>query len=344
MAASLQLAIFMSAAIALGFAGVQAGAAQLCSEYYDRTCPVVHRVARRVLKKAHESDVRIYASLTRLHFHDCFVQGCDGSILLDNSSSIASEKFATPNNNSARGYPVVDAVKAALEEVCPGVVSCADILAIAAKISVQLSGGPRWRVPLGRRDGTTANNLPSPFDNLTTLQQKFGAVGLDDTGHRPCRPLRYRVIILHLHEHRCIVVACITRTVDACRGAYVRARAVPVRDGAAVQLQRHEPAGPDAGQGVPGVPLPAVPEGRRQRVGAQRPRPGHAGHLRQRLLHQHRGAPRDAAVRPGAAVDALRAHGADRPPLRRQPEGVLQELRQVHDQHGEHPGADGEPG
>ncbi|AQL08220.1 Peroxidase 53 [Zea mays] len=317
MAASLQLAIFMSAAIALGFAGVQAGAAQLCSEYYDRTCPVVHRVARRVLKKAHESDVRIYASLTRLHFHDCFVQGCDGSILLDNSSSIASEKFATPNNNSARGYPVVDAVKAALEEVCPGVVSCADILAIAAKISVQLSGGPRWRVPLGRRDGTTANNLPSPFDNLTTLQQKFGAVGLDDTGHRPCRPLR---------------------------GAYVRARAVPVRDGAAVQLQRHEPAGPDAGQGVPGVPLPAVPEGRRQRVGAQRPRPGHAGHLRQRLLHQHRGAPRDAAVRPGAAVDALRAHGADRPPLRRQPEGVLQELRQVHDQHGEHPGADGEPG
>ena len=49
-----------------------------------------------------------------------------------------SEKFATPNNNSARGYPVVDAVKAALEEACPGVVSCADILAIAAKISVEL--------------------------------------------------------------------------------------------------------------------------------------------------------------------------------------------------------------
>ena len=73
MAASLQLAIFMSAAIALGF-GVRAGEAQLSSEYYGQTCPVVHRVARRVLKKAHEADVRIYASLTRLHFHDCFVQ------------------------------------------------------------------------------------------------------------------------------------------------------------------------------------------------------------------------------------------------------------------------------
>jgi peroxidase len=188
MACSLQLAVLMFAAVALGF-GVRAGAAELCSEYYDQTCPDVHRVVRRVLKKAHEADVRIYASLTRLHFHDCFVQvkkssrpvpcsadghdagrlrrlpcparaaaphhtyvrsepagmclflgrqGCDGSILLDNSSSIVSEKFATPNNNSARGYPVVDAVKAALEEACPGVVSCADILAIAAKISVEL--------------------------------------------------------------------------------------------------------------------------------------------------------------------------------------------------------------
>ncbi|CAL4921671.1 unnamed protein product [Urochloa decumbens] len=177
--------LLFAAAAALVF-GARAGAAQLCSEYYDGTCPGVHRIVRRVLKKAHEADVRIYASLTRLHFHDCFVQGCDGSILLDNSSSIVSEKFARPNNGSARGYPVVDAVKAALEEACPGVVSCADILAIAAKISVELSGGPRWRVPLGRRDGTTANitaanNLPSPFDNLTTLQQKFGAVGLDDT-------------------------------------------------------------------------------------------------------------------------------------------------------------------
>ncbi|KAF0913443.1 hypothetical protein E2562_022223 [Oryza meyeriana var. granulata] len=174
--------------VAVVFAAVAgASSAQLCEKYYDGTCPDVHRIVRRVLKGARQDDPRIFASLTRLHFHDCFVQGCDASILLDNSTSIVSEKFATPNNNSARGYPVVDAIKAALEEACPGVVSCADILAIAAKISVELSGGPRWRMPLGRRDGTTANltgannNLPSPRDNLTTLQQKFAAVGLDVT-------------------------------------------------------------------------------------------------------------------------------------------------------------------
>lgn len=48
------------------------------------------------------------------------------------------------------------------------------------------AGGPRWRVLLGRRDGTTtnvesANNLPSPFDSLDKLQEKFRNVNLDDT-------------------------------------------------------------------------------------------------------------------------------------------------------------------
>ncbi|XP_047084007.1 peroxidase A2-like [Lolium rigidum] len=182
-------AVLLAVAVAL-VVGVGGGAAQqqqLSEKFYEGSCPSVHRVVRRVLKAAHRADARIYASLTRLHFHDCFVQGCDGSILLDNSSSVVSEKYARPNNNSARGFEVVDDVKAALEKACPSVVSCADILAIAAKVSVELSGGPRWRVPLGRRDGTTANItganslLPSPRNNLTILQRKFAAVGLDDT-------------------------------------------------------------------------------------------------------------------------------------------------------------------
>ena len=65
-------------------------------------------------------------------------QGCDGSILLDNADGIVSEKDANPNINSADGYSVVDDIKTALENVCPGVVSCADILTIASQISVSL--------------------------------------------------------------------------------------------------------------------------------------------------------------------------------------------------------------
>jgi hypothetical protein len=63
------------------------------------------------------------------------LQGCDGSILLDGSNS---EKLAGPNLNSARGFEVVDAIKADLEKACPGVVSCADVLALAAKYGVLL--------------------------------------------------------------------------------------------------------------------------------------------------------------------------------------------------------------
>lgn len=66
------------------------------------------------------------------------VQGCDGSILLDDTSSFTGEKTAGPNNNSVRGFEVIDKIKSQVEKACPGVVSCADIVAIAARHSVKI--------------------------------------------------------------------------------------------------------------------------------------------------------------------------------------------------------------
>ncbi|KDO57833.1 hypothetical protein CISIN_1g024722mg [Citrus sinensis] len=124
------------------------------------------------------------ASLIRLHFHDCFVQGCDASILLDDSSSIDSEKNALPNFKSARGFEVIDSVKSQLERVCPGVVSCADIVAVAARDASFAVGGPSWTVKLGRKDSTTASrslaeNLPSFTDGLDKLISTFATKGLN---------------------------------------------------------------------------------------------------------------------------------------------------------------------
>ncbi|KAF9611107.1 hypothetical protein IFM89_027000 [Coptis chinensis] len=114
-------------------------------------------------------------------------KGCEGSLLLDNSSSIWTEKDAGLNVASVRGFLVVDNIKTAAENACPGVVSCADILAIAAEASVSLAGGRSWNVLLGRRDSRTANFvganrfLPSAFEGLTNITVKFAALNLSVT-------------------------------------------------------------------------------------------------------------------------------------------------------------------
>ncbi|AES64748.1 putative peroxidase [Medicago truncatula] len=161
--------------------------AQLDNSFYRDTCPNVHSIVREVLRNVSKTDPRILASLIRLHFHDCFVQGCDASILLNTTSTITSEQTAFGNNNSIRGLDVVNQIKTAVENACPNTVSCADILALAAEISSVLANGPDWKVPLGRRDSLTANltlaniNLPSPAFNLTQLKSNFDNQGLDAT-------------------------------------------------------------------------------------------------------------------------------------------------------------------
>ena len=117
------------------------------------------------------------------------VQGCDASILLDpTSDNPQPEKLGIPNFPSMRGYEVIDVAKAELEAKCPGTVSCADVVAFAARdASFFLSGGGGvdFAMPAGRYDGNvslaseTLPNLPPPFAGLQQLERMFADKGLD---------------------------------------------------------------------------------------------------------------------------------------------------------------------
>ncbi|GMI90475.1 peroxidase 52 [Hibiscus trionum] len=155
--------------------------AQLSTDFYSESCPDLFPTVKSTVHSAIKKEARMGASLLRLFFHDCFVNGCDGSLLLDGASG---EKNAAPNVNSARGFDVMDDIKSAVENVCPDVVSCADILAIAARDSVVLVSHISGRPQLGRRDARTASqaaansSIPPPASNLKHLISSFKAVAL----------------------------------------------------------------------------------------------------------------------------------------------------------------------
>ncbi|XP_057863557.1 peroxidase 27-like [Cryptomeria japonica] len=152
--------------------------------FYKKSCPSAEATVEHVVKKYIAKDRTLAAPLLRMNFHDCFVRGCDGSVLLNSTANNSAEKAAIPNL-SLRGYEVIDATKEELEKKCPGVVSCADILALVARDAVlEGSGGPFWRVRTGRRDGVISRqnevltNLPPPFFNFSQLQASFARKGL----------------------------------------------------------------------------------------------------------------------------------------------------------------------
>lgn len=156
----------------------------LSPTFYRRTCPSLERLVNAMMLRAVRVEPRIGASILRLFFHDCFVNGCDASVLLDDTATFAGEKNAGPNQDSLRGYEVIDAIKFQVERVCRATVSCADILALAARAGLVFHGGPKYEVPLGRRDARTAsqlaanNNLPPPSASINTLISMFAAKGL----------------------------------------------------------------------------------------------------------------------------------------------------------------------
>lgn len=146
------------------------------------SCPYAEMIVRDVVGEAIYKDPTLAASLIRLHFHDCFVRGCDASLMLDSHNGTA-EKHADPNL-TVRGYEVIEALKLKVEAECPLVVSCADLMTIAARDAVKFSDGPDYPVETGRRDGNISmaadakRDLPPADGNVTVLTKYFAAKNL----------------------------------------------------------------------------------------------------------------------------------------------------------------------
>ncbi|KAI3814731.1 hypothetical protein L1987_14375 [Smallanthus sonchifolius] len=161
--------------------------AQLRQNFYKNTCPNVESIVKSaVTKKLQQTFVTAPATL-RLFFHDCFVRGCDASVLLANAN--AEKDHPDDLSLAGDGFDTVIKAKAALDNNpnCRNKVSCADILALATRDVIALAGGPSYSVELGRRDGristkrSVQHSIPHPDFKLDQLNSMFSKHGLSQT-------------------------------------------------------------------------------------------------------------------------------------------------------------------
>ncbi|OEL22861.1 Peroxidase 2 [Dichanthelium oligosanthes] len=163
-------------------------------------CPGAEAAVRKVVEDAINNNKYnpfgdggrgIGAGLIRLFFHDAFVRGCDGSVLLNTTATgnRDTERTGPPNENSLRGFDLIDAAKEATKAACGGnKVSCADILAFAARDASDIlsNGRIKFDMPAGRYDGRESfagetNKLPGPDSSLQQVEKSFADQGLNRT-------------------------------------------------------------------------------------------------------------------------------------------------------------------
>ena len=183
-------------------AATRTGARGLTHGFYRHSCPYVERIVYDSISQSYNRDKVVAPGVLRIAFHDCFVRGCDASVLLEGTSAERSALFNRGLQPAA--FAALDAAKIAVEKACPGVVSAADVIQFAARDSVKLAGGLGWDVPAGRRDGRVSliqeaalPNLPTPTMTVPELLEVFARKGLSASdlvvlsgahtiGHAPC--------------------------------------------------------------------------------------------------------------------------------------------------------------
>lgn len=155
-------------------------------DYYNKTCPQFDKIIQQIVVDKQLAAPTTAAGALRLFFHDCMVGGCDASLLISSNSFSQSERD-TDINLSLPGdaYDVVTRAKTALELQCPGIVSCADILAVATRDLITMVGGPFYSIRLGRKDSFESyakdveGHIARPNMTMDTIINMFASKNLN---------------------------------------------------------------------------------------------------------------------------------------------------------------------
>uniref|UniRef100_A0ACD5UH07 Uncharacterized protein n=1 Tax=Avena sativa TaxID=4498 RepID=A0ACD5UH07_AVESA len=178
---------FLAAAVGVVVLLSPLAAAQLKTDYYASICPNLEAIIQSSVKQSMAQSQIAGPAALRLFFHDCAVRGCDASIMIVNSNG--DDDWHNPDNQSLKpdGFQAILDAKAAVDSdpQCRYKVSCADVLALAAREAVSQSGGPYYEVELGRYDGRISTKtsvvLPHTDFNLDQLNAFFSGLGLSQT-------------------------------------------------------------------------------------------------------------------------------------------------------------------
>lgn len=160
----------------------------LSIDYYKKTCPQFETIVQQTITDKQLEFPTTAAGTLRVFFHDCVVGGCDGSLLISSNSFNTAERDAEINLSlPGDAFDVIARAKTALELQCPGIVSCADILAEATRDLIAMVGGPVYTVLLGRKDGVVSHavdvegHIARPNMSMTRIIELFSEKGLSVT-------------------------------------------------------------------------------------------------------------------------------------------------------------------
>ncbi|KAK9064177.1 hypothetical protein SSX86_015557 [Deinandra increscens subsp. villosa] len=159
----------------------------LVLNFYKDSCPQAEDIIKEQVMLLYKRHKNTAFSWLRNIFHDCGVESCDASLLLDSTRRTLSEK-ETDRSFGLRNFRYLETIKEAVERECPGVVSCADILVLSGRDGIVALGGPYIPLKTGRRDGRKSRadileqHLPDHNESMTVVLERFKKIGIDTPG------------------------------------------------------------------------------------------------------------------------------------------------------------------